>query len=158
MTKTESSENAPGEFHSESTRRHRPRGTIPARVAFSRFQIVTSAVFFNRPMHGIPKSALLTKPPVFNTVNGLAAGRVHRTHGRVSIRRVQVTMWVAGFTHGSAHRNPPRLILNIAQVELPRGMRKKSPHRLSVYRFPYDISLCIHQDMAPQTSSTPVDT
>lgn len=33
MTKTESSENAPGEFHSESTRRHRPRGSIPARVA-----------------------------------------------------------------------------------------------------------------------------
>jgi hypothetical protein len=140
-------------------------------------------------MHGIPKTRTFDQAADSRIpVNGLAAGRVHRTHGHVSIRRVRVTIWVAGFTHGSAHWNPfttdnlPRTrrrivqrekispcqvdslcsfiaIPNTGKVELLWGM----PKRLSYIGLPfvslflYDISLCIHQDMVPQTSST-VDT
>jgi hypothetical protein len=69
-------------------------------------------------------------------------------------------MWVAGFTHGSAHRNPfttdNLFRVLVAEYNVKIFLRAKSI-RL-VYRFLYDISLCIHQDMVPQTLSIPLDT
>lgn len=148
----------------------------PARVAvYKNFLVFSFSCFhtiFQFP--DARNSEIPTRPPVFNTrytSNDLAAGRAHRTHGRVSIRRVQLTIRVAGFIHGSADLNPlQRIICRMLQRENLRSRSIQFPTSGTVTLYFHgeceNISssalrlsiLRIHQDMAPQISSTPVDT
>ena len=64
------------------------------------------------------------------TFNGLAAGRVHRTHGRVSVRGVHASVTILqDLPMGSAHRNSFIFILSVLveyNVSLCRVYRYKT--------------------------------
>jgi hypothetical protein len=144
---------------------------------FSVFFSLDSAVVFNRPKNGIPK---FHTPIQYVLMDWRPAVHIAPSDTFPS-DAYEIAMGVAGFTHGSAHRNPfttdnlsrtrrrlqcKNIPCQVGSLCLTANIRVGklnfhgecekilliSAFRLSVYSF------VIHQDMAPQIPSTSVDT